>query len=87
MDRKDVEPEGERKTWTTESNNGAGHHPRKVIPYKEYAAHKAAEVKPSTTSKLAVQDEEDWDEELLLLLVKLHQGLNLCCSLRKMSGS
>ena len=37
-ERKDVEPEGERKTRTAESNNQAGHHPRKVIPYKEYAA-------------------------------------------------
>ena len=37
-----------------------------MIPYREYAACKAAEVKPSTTSKPTVEDEEDWDEELLL---------------------
>ena len=53
----------ERKTRTTESNNGAGHHPRKVIPYKEYVACKAAEAKASTTSKTTVEDEENWDEE------------------------
>ena len=51
---------------TAESNNRAGHYPGKVIPYKEYAACKAAEVKPSTTSKPTVEDEEDWDEEPLL---------------------
>ena len=56
----------ERKTRTAESNNGAGHHPRKVIPYKEYVACKAAEAKTSTTSKPTVEDEEDWDEELPL---------------------
>ena len=56
----------ERKTRTAESNNEAGHHPRKVIPYKEYVAHKAAEVKASATSKPTVEDEEDWDEEPLL---------------------
>ena len=56
----------ERKTRTAESNNEAGNHPRKVIPYKEYAAHKAAEAKASTTTKPTVEDEEDWDEELPL---------------------
>ena len=56
----------ERKTRTAESNNEAGHHPRKVIPYKEYLARKAAEVMASTASKPTVEDEEDWDEELLL---------------------
>ena len=56
----------ERKTRTAESNNRAGHHQRKVIPYKEYVAHKAAQVKALTTSKPNVDDKEDWDEELLL---------------------
>ena len=56
----------ERKTRTAESNNRAGHHPRKVIPYKEYAARKAAEVKALTTSKTTVEDQENWDEELPL---------------------
>ena len=56
----------ERKTRTAESNDGAGHHPRKVIPYKEYMAHEAAEVNASTTGKPTVEDEENWDEELLL---------------------
>ena len=51
---------------TAESNNRAGHHPRKMIPYKEYAPCKAAEVKPLTTSKPTVEDKEDWDEEPLL---------------------
>ena len=37
-----------------------------MIPYKEYAAHKAAEVKALTTSKPTVEDEKNWDEELLL---------------------
>ena len=55
----------ERKTRTAEHNNKAGHHPRKVIPYKEYIAHKAAEVKALTTSEPTVEDEEDWDEEPL----------------------
>ena len=58
--------EVERKTRTAESNNEAGHHWRKVIPYKEYAAHKAVEVKALTTSKPTVEDKEDWDEEPLL---------------------
>ena len=56
----------ERKTRTAESSNGAGHHPWKVIPNKEYAAHKAAEAKASTTGKPNMEEEEDWDEELPL---------------------
>ena len=36
-----------------------------MIPYKEYAASKADEVKALTTSKPTVEDEENWDEELL----------------------
>ena len=34
-----------------------------MIPYKEYAACKAAEGKVSTTSKPSLEDEENWDEE------------------------
>ena len=56
----------ERKTRTAESNDGASHPPRKVIPYKEYMACKAAEVKALTTGKPTVEDEENWDEEPLL---------------------
>ena len=37
-----------------------------MILYKEYAAHKVAEVKASTTSKPTVEDEESWDEEQTL---------------------
>ena len=58
--------EVERKTRTAESNNGAGHHPKEVIPYKEYVACKAAEAKAVTTSEPTVEDKEDWDEEPLL---------------------
>ena len=34
-----------------------------MIPYKEYVACKAAEVKASTTSKPTLEDKENWDEE------------------------
>ena len=34
-----------------------------MIPYKEYAAHQAGEVKVSMTSKPTVEDEENWNEE------------------------
>ena len=34
-----------------------------MIPYKEYAACKAAEGKASTASKPALEEEENWDEE------------------------
>ena len=37
-----------------------------MIPYKEYVACKAAEVKASTTRKPTVEDEENLDEELPL---------------------
>ena len=37
-----------------------------MIPYKEYAAHRAAEAKALTTSKPTLEDEENWDEELPL---------------------
>ena len=58
-----MERKWERKTRAAESNHRADHHPRKVIPYKEYMAHKAAEGKASTTSKPTLEDEENWDEE------------------------
>ena len=61
-----MELEWERKTRTAESNNKADHHPRKVIPYKEYVAPKAAEGKALTTSKPTLEDKENWDEELSL---------------------
>ena len=56
----------ERKTRTAEPSDGAGHNPRKEIPYKEYMACKAAEAKASTTGKPTMEDEEDWDEEPLI---------------------
>ena len=37
-----------------------------MIPYKEYAACKEAEGRVSTTSKLTLEEEENWDEELPL---------------------
>ena len=53
----------ERKTRGAELNHRAEHHPWKVISYREYVAHKAAERKALTTSKPTLEDEEDWDEE------------------------
>ena len=55
--------EHERKTRTAESNSRADPHPKKVIPYKEYVAHKEAEGRVSTTSKSTLEEEENWDEE------------------------
>ena len=37
-----------------------------MIPYKEYAACKAAKGKALTTSKPTLEDKENWDEELSL---------------------
>ena len=68
-----MECEWERKTRAAGSDHGADHHPRKVIPYKEYVAHKAAEGKASTTSKPTLEDEENWDEEPNFPLTKHHQ--------------
>ena len=53
-------------TGTAESNNRAHPHSRKVIPYKDNAAHRAAEGKVSTMSKPTLEEEENWDEELPL---------------------
>ena len=55
--------EYERKTRAAESNCRDDPHPKKVIPYKEYAAHKEAERRVLTTSKPTSGEEEDWDEE------------------------
>ena len=55
--------EHERKTRTVESNSRADPHPKKVIPYKEYAACKEVEGRVSTTSKPTLEEEENWDEE------------------------
>ena len=58
--------EHERKTRTAESNCRAEPHSKKLIPYKEYAAHKEAERRILTTSKPALEGEENWDEKLPL---------------------
>ena len=55
-----------KKDVAAESNHGADYHPRKVIPYKEYAAYKATEGKASTTSKPTLEDKENRDKELPL---------------------
>ena len=55
--------EWERETRTAESNSQVDPHPKKVIPYKEYAARKEVERKIWTTSKLTLEEEENWDEE------------------------
>ena len=65
--------EHERKTRTAESNSRADPHPKKVIPYKEYAAHKQAERRVSTTSK-PTSGEENWDEEPPLPPRETHPG-------------
>ena len=44
-------------------NHRADHCPGKVIPYKEYVAHKAVEEKALTASKSTLKDEENWDEK------------------------
>ena len=55
-------------------NHRANHHPRKVIPYKEYVACKAVEEKALTTSKPTLEDEENWDEEPPLPLWETQLG-------------
>ena len=55
--------ECERKTRTAESNSRTDPDPKKVIPYKEFAAHKETEGRVSTTSKPTSGEEENWDEE------------------------
>ena len=61
-----MEREQERKTRAAELNHRVDHHLRKVIPYKEYVACKAAEGKALTTSKPILEDEENWNDELPL---------------------
>ena len=68
-----MELEQEGKTRTAESNNRADHHPRKVIPYKEYAAHQAAKGMALTTSKPTLEDEENWMKNCHFPFTKLHQ--------------
>ena len=60
--------EYEKRTRTAESNSNSrtGTHTKKVIPYKEYRAHRETEGRVLTTSKSASGEEEDWDEEPLL---------------------
>ena len=65
QERRDVECE--KGTRTAESNSRADPHTRKVIPYKEYTAHREAERRVSTTSKSTLGEEENWDEEPPLL--------------------
>ena len=55
--------EHERKTRTAESSSRADPHPKKVIPYKEYAARKEAEKRVLTISKPTSGEEENWNEE------------------------
>ena len=55
--------EHERKTRIAESNCRADPHPKKVIPYKKYAAQKEAERRVLTTNKPTSGEEENWDEE------------------------
>ena len=58
--RDDVECEWEGRARAAESNHRVDHHPRKVIPYKEYVAHQE---KALTASKPTLEDKENWDEE------------------------
>ena len=53
----------ERRDQTAESNSRADPHTKKVIPYKEYTAHREAERRVLTTSKSDLGEEENWDEE------------------------
>ena len=53
----------EKRDQTTESNSRADPHTKKVIPYKEYTAHREAERRGLTTSKSTLGEEENWNEE------------------------
>ena len=48
---------------TAESNSTADIHTERVIPYKEYTAHREDERRGSTTSKSTLREEENWDKE------------------------
>ena len=65
--RQAAKREHERRAKAAESNCRVEDCPRRVIPYKEYAAHKAAEKKTSTATKLTLKsnEEENWDDEPL----------------------
>ena len=79
--------ECERKTRTAELNSRADPHPKKVIPYKVYSAHKEAEGRISTTSKPTVEEEENWDEEPPLPPHETPLGAKPMAHLKKMNGS
>ena len=53
----------ERRDQTTELNSRADPHTKKVIPYKEYTAHREAERRVLTTSKSTLGEEGNWDKE------------------------
>ena len=59
--------ECERRTKASKSNHRVDNCPRRVIPYKEYAAHRAAEKKILTAAKSILKNEpkENWDDKLL----------------------
>ena len=51
----------EKGDQTAESNSTVDTHAKKVIPCKEYAAHREAERRVSTASKSTSEEEENWD--------------------------
>ena len=53
----------DKEDRTAESNSTADTHTKRVIPYKEYTAHREAERRGLTTSKSTSGEEENWDEE------------------------
>ena len=53
----------ERRDPTAKSNSRTDPHTTKVIPYKEYTAHREAEKRVLTTSKSTLGEEENWDKE------------------------
>ena len=58
--------EPERRAKAAKLNHRVDDCPRRVIPYKEYAASKVAEKKTSTATKSTSKNdkEENWDGEL-----------------------
>ena len=48
---------------TTELSSTADTHTKRMIPYKEYKAHREAERRGLTTSKSTSGEEENWNEE------------------------
>ena len=53
----------EKRDQTAEANSRADPHTIKVIPYKEYKAHREAKRRVLTTSKSTSGEEENWDKE------------------------